>query len=169
MQEANTWLSRVGQSPNEGMHNILCPTMAVLIKNELMEHPDPNVKVVVTSCLTEVIRITAPYGPYDDDAMKVRLFTILMMKWWFLYIWFWPLLHVWFQEVFKKIVETFAKLDDMNNPSFERRVSTLASVAQDHCFVLMLDLDLNHLILDMFRHFFKTVSYETSPAFNFFS
>lgn len=80
MQEANTWLSRVGQSPNDDMHYILWPIMAVLIKNELIEHTDPNVNVVVTSCLTEIIRITAPYGPYDDDAMKVRFYTILLMK-----------------------------------------------------------------------------------------
>ncbi|CAL5031186.1 unnamed protein product [Urochloa decumbens] len=131
LEAAETWLSRVDQSPHEGMHNTLRPTMAVLITNELLEHPDPNVKVAVTSCLTEVTRITAPEAPYDDDVMK---------------------------EVFKRIVETFAELDDMNSPSFQRRVSILDSVARVRCCVLMLDLDLDHLILDMFRHFFKSVS-----------
>ncbi|CAN6235539.1 unnamed protein product [Urochloa humidicola] len=131
LEAAETWLSRVDQSPHEGMHNTLRPTMAVLITNELLEHPDPNVKVAVTSCLTEVTRITAPEAPYDDDVMK---------------------------EVFKRIVETFAELDDMNSPSFQRRVSILDSVARVRCCVLMLDLDLDHMILDMFRHFFKTVS-----------
>ncbi|KAL5650079.1 hypothetical protein ACJX0J_040888, partial [Zea mays] len=129
--EAETWLSRVDQSPPEGMYNALRPTMAVLITNELLEHPDPNVKVALTSCLTEVTRITAPEAPYDDDVMK---------------------------DVFKRIVETFAELDDMNNPSFARRVSILDSVARVRCCVLMLDLDLDHMILDMFRHFFKTAS-----------
>ncbi|RCV34391.1 hypothetical protein SETIT_7G156600v2 [Setaria italica] len=131
LSDAETWLSRVDQSPDEDMHNTLRPTMAILITNELLEHPDPNVKVAVTSCLTEVTRITAPEAPYDDDVMK---------------------------DVFKRIVEAFAELDDMNSPSFQRRVSILDSVARVRCCVLMLDLDLDHLILDMFRHFFKTAS-----------
>ncbi|CAL5026603.1 unnamed protein product [Urochloa decumbens] len=131
LEAAETWLSRVDQSPHEGMHNTLHPTMVVLITNELLKHSDPNVKVAVTSCLTEVTRITAPEAPYDDDVMK---------------------------DVFKRIVETFAELDDMNSPSFQRRVSILDSVARVRCCVLMLDLDLDHLILDMFRHFFKAVS-----------
>ncbi|CAO2042879.1 unnamed protein product [Urochloa humidicola] len=131
LEAAETWLSRVDQSPHEGMHNTLRPTMAVLITNELLKHPDPKVKVAVTSCLTEVTRITAPEAPYDDDVMK---------------------------DVFKRIVETFAELDDMDSPSYQRRVSILDSVARVRCCVLMLDLDLDHLILDMFRHFFKAVS-----------
>ena len=62
------------------------------------------------------------------------------------------------QAVFKRIVDTFADLDEMNSPSFSRRVSILDSVARVRCCVLMLDLDLDHMILDMFRHFFKTAS-----------
>ncbi|CAD6263169.1 unnamed protein product [Miscanthus lutarioriparius] len=131
LEEAEMWLSRVDQSPPESMYNALRPTMAVLITNELLEHSDPNVKVALTSCLTEVTRITAPEAPYDDDVMKA---------------------------VFKRIVDTFADLDVMNSPSFSRRVSILDSVARVRCCVLMLDLDLDHMILDMFRHFFKTAS-----------
>ncbi|KAJ1271765.1 hypothetical protein BS78_06G150800 [Paspalum vaginatum] len=131
LEETENWLSRVEQSPPENMYNTLRPTMAALITNELLEHPHPNVKVAVTSCLTEVTRITAPEAPYDDDVMK---------------------------EVFKRIVDTFAELDNTNSPSFERRVSILDSVARVRCCVLMLDLDLDHLVLEMFRHFFKTIS-----------
>ncbi|WVZ86296.1 hypothetical protein U9M48_033101 [Paspalum notatum var. saurae] len=139
LEEAESWLSRVDQSPPESMYNTLRPTMAALITNELLEHPDPNVKVAVTSCLTEVTRITAPDAPYDDDVMK---------------------------EVFKRIVDTFAELDNTNSPSFERRVSILDSVARVRCCVLMLDLDLDHLILEMFRHFFKTISTRLSEQNN---
>jgi hypothetical protein len=81
VQEAVFWLSRVDQSPPESMYNALRPTMAVLITNELLEHADPNVKVAITSCLTEVTRITAQEGaPYDDDVMKVRFVAILGME-----------------------------------------------------------------------------------------
>ncbi|XP_062184176.1 sister chromatid cohesion protein PDS5 homolog C-like isoform X2 [Phragmites australis] len=131
LQEADTWLVRVGQSPPESTFNTLRPTMATLITKELLEHPDPDIKVAVTSCLTEVTRITAPEAPYDDDIMK---------------------------DVFKRIVETFADLDDMDSPSFARRASILDSVARVRCCVLMLDLDLDHLIVDMFRNFFKAIS-----------
>ncbi|CAO2149230.1 unnamed protein product [Urochloa humidicola] len=108
------------------MHNTLRPTIAVFITNELLEHPDPNVKVVVTFYLTEVTRITAPEAHYDDDVIKVRFLAIVVIK---LYV-----LTVttcrWFQDVFKRIVDTFAELDDMYSPSFQRRVSILDSVAR---------------------------------------
>jgi len=68
------------------MYNALRPTMAVLITNELLEHSDPNVKVALTSCLTEVTRITAPEAPYDDDVMKVRFVALLGMERWCLYV-----------------------------------------------------------------------------------
>ncbi|KAL6652446.1 hypothetical protein ACP70R_011371 [Stipagrostis hirtigluma subsp. patula] len=131
LQEAYTWLERVDQNPPEGMFNTLRPTMARLISSELLEHPDPDVKVAVTSCLTEVTRITAPEAPYDDDVMK---------------------------DVFKRIVEAFADLGDMDSPSFPRRASILDSVARVRCCVLMLDLDLDHLIVDMFRYFLRAIS-----------
>jgi hypothetical protein len=54
--------------------------------NELLEHPDPNVKVALASCLTEVTRITAPDAPYDDDVMKVRFVALLGMERWCLYV-----------------------------------------------------------------------------------
>ena len=40
----------------------------------------PNVKVALTSCLTEVTRITAPEAPYDDDVMKVTFVALLGME-----------------------------------------------------------------------------------------
>ena len=79
------WLSRVDQSPPESMYSALCPTMDVLITNGLLEYPDPNVLVAVTSCLTQVTRITAPEA-HDDDVMKVRLVGLLGMEQWCLYV-----------------------------------------------------------------------------------
>ncbi|XP_062226089.1 sister chromatid cohesion protein PDS5 homolog C-like isoform X2 [Phragmites australis] len=139
LQEADTWLVRVLQAPPEGMLNTLRPTMSALITKELLEHPDPDIKVAVTSCLTEVTRITAPEAPYDDDIMK---------------------------DVFKRIVETFADLDDMDSPSFARRASILESVATTRCCALMLDLDLDHLAVDMFRNLFKAISLDHSENIN---
>ncbi|PNT73327.1 hypothetical protein BRADI_2g57070v3 [Brachypodium distachyon] len=70
LEEADTWLSRVDQSPPTSISNALHPTMEALTKKGLLNHPDPGVKVAVASCLTEVTRITAPEAPYEDDVMR---------------------------------------------------------------------------------------------------
>ncbi|EEE61275.1 hypothetical protein OsJ_15354 [Oryza sativa Japonica Group] len=131
MEEAETWLARVDQSPPESMHKALRPTMSALIKKELLDHSVPDIKLAVASCLTEVTRITAPEAPYDDDVMK---------------------------DVFTRVVEAFEKLDDMESPSYARRVAMLETVAKVRSCVLMLDLDCDDLIRDMFHHFFRTIS-----------
>ncbi|KAK3144336.1 hypothetical protein QOZ80_4AG0311680 [Eleusine coracana subsp. coracana] len=59
------------------------------------------------------------------------------------------------KEVLQRIVDTFADLGDINSPSYERRVSILDTVASVRCCILMLDLNMDHLILDMFHHLFK--------------
>uniref|UniRef100_A0A0D9W6T6 Tudor domain-containing protein n=1 Tax=Leersia perrieri TaxID=77586 RepID=A0A0D9W6T6_9ORYZ len=131
LEETETWLSRVDQSPPESMHKALRPTMTALIQKELLDHTDPDVKLAVASCLTEVTRITAPEAPYDDDVMR---------------------------DVFARVVEAFEKLNDMESPSFARRVAMLETVAKVRSCVLMLDLDCDDLIRDMFHHFFRTIS-----------
>jgi hypothetical protein len=56
------------------MLDIVSPSKVVLISRNLLDHSDPDVKLVVTSCLVELVRITAPESPYDDDVMKVMCF-----------------------------------------------------------------------------------------------
>jgi hypothetical protein len=60
--------------------------------------------------------------------------------------------------VFSIIVESFRKLDDTESPSFARRASILETVAKVRSCVVMLDLELDDLIQDMFKHFFTTMS-----------
>lgn len=45
--------------------------MKALVANELLKHPDIDVKVAVASCISEITRITAPDAPYEDEQMKV--------------------------------------------------------------------------------------------------
>lgn len=132
LEEADTWLSRVDQSPPTSISNALRPTMEALTKKGLLNHPDPGVKVAVASCLTEVTRITAPEAPYEDDVMR-DVFTAI-------------------------VVEAFGNLDDMDSPSFAKRVSILETVAKVRSCVLMLDLECEDLIRDTFHHFFRTIS-----------
>ncbi|GJN02424.1 hypothetical protein PR202_ga19774 [Eleusine coracana subsp. coracana] len=128
LEEAETWLVRLNQEKTSSTPGILSPIKGILISRDLLDHPNPDVKLAITSCLTEVTRLTAPDSPYDNDVMK---------------------------EVFQRIVDTFADLGDINSPSYEKRVSILDTVASVRCCILMLDLNMDHLILDMFHHLFK--------------
>jgi hypothetical protein len=135
MQEAAKLLYRVNQCEVDRIHSALIPVMRALIKKELLDHTDPGVKLAVASCLTTLIKIRAPDPPYDDDVMK---------------------------DVLKLVVGVFCELDDVDCPSYGTRVSMLGTFARIRGCALLLDLDCNDLIRDMFHHFFRTVSYATS-------
>lgn len=77
MQEAEIWLSRVDQSPPDSTRTAIRPMMDALVREDLLNHPHPGVKVGIACCLTEVTRVSAPDPPYDDDVMRVSL---LMMN-----------------------------------------------------------------------------------------
>lgn len=61
------------------------------------------------------------------------------------------------QEVFQRIVQAFENLDDVSSRSFPKRVSVLETVAKVRSCVVMLDLECDSLITEMFRHFLKTI------------
>ncbi|WVZ74635.1 hypothetical protein U9M48_022796 [Paspalum notatum var. saurae] len=137
LNEAEECLLKVEQSPPESTSNAVRPATEALVKKELLGHADPNVRLAVASCISEITRITAPDAPYDDDAMK---------------------------DVFSLIVGAFQNLDDIESPFFGRRASILDTVAKVRSCVVMLDLECDDLINDMFHHFLKTVSPGHSEA-----
>ncbi|KAG2659749.1 hypothetical protein PVAP13_1KG380000 [Panicum virgatum] len=120
LKEVEDCLLKVEQSPPESTSNAIRPATEALVRKELMGHTDPNVRLAVASCISEITRITAPDAPYDDDAMR--------------------------------------HLDDIENPFFGRRASILDTVAKVRSCVVMLDLECDDLINDMFHHFLRTVS-----------
>ncbi|RZC79402.1 hypothetical protein C5167_003645 [Papaver somniferum] len=123
-------LSKVEQSPSESMHSALTPSIKALVANELLRHPDVDVKVSVASCISEITRITAPDAPYEDDQMK---------------------------EIFQLIVGSFEKLYDTSSRSYHKRASILETVAKVRSCVVMLDLECDGLIIEMFQHFLKAI------------
>ncbi|PUZ76524.1 hypothetical protein GQ55_1G298000 [Panicum hallii var. hallii] len=131
LKEVEDCLLKVEQSPPESTSNAIRPATEALVRKELMGHTDPNVRLAVASCISEITRITAPDAPYDDDAMR---------------------------DVFSLIVGAFQHLDDIQNPFFGRRASILDTVAKVRSCVVMLDLECDDLINDMFHHFLRTVS-----------
>lgn len=130
LDRVESCLSRVDQSPPDSMQNALSPSLKALIADKLLRHTDDDVKVAVASCISEITRITAPEAPYDDDQMK---------------------------EVFQLIVSSFENLHDEVSRSYAKRTSILETVAKVRSCVVMLDLECDALILEMFQHFLKTI------------
>ncbi|AES59134.1 nucleic acid-binding protein, putative [Medicago truncatula] len=123
-------LSKVEQSPSKSIQKALSPSLKALISDKLIKHSDVGVKVALASCLSELTRITAPDGPYNDHQMK---------------------------EVLRLIVSSFENLHDMSSRWYETRISILETVAKVRLCVVMLDLECDALILEMFRLFLKTI------------
>ncbi|XP_028801530.1 sister chromatid cohesion protein PDS5 homolog [Neltuma alba] len=120
----------VEQSPTKSIQNALSTSLKALIVDKLVRHSNDDVKVSVASCITEIARITAPDCPYDDHQMRV---------------------------VFQSIVSSFENLNDKSSRLYAKTTSILVTFAQTRLFIVMLDLDCDALILEMFRHFFKAV------------
>ncbi|CAM8892357.1 unnamed protein product [Rhodiola kirilowii] len=123
-------LSYVEQQPPVEMQDALCPAFKALVINELLKHADIDVRVGVTACLTEISRITAPDVPYSDELMK---------------------------EVFRLTISAFEGLSDNSSKSFAKRVSILETVARVRSCAVLLDLECDSLVVEMFRNFYKCI------------
>ncbi|XP_057454096.1 sister chromatid cohesion protein PDS5 homolog C-like [Lotus japonicus] len=123
-------LSTVDQRPANHVQESLVPLMKALISAELLRHPDEDVKISVTSCLAEITRITAPDSPYDDEQMK---------------------------EVFKLKVSAFEKLCHVSGRGYEKALAILENVWKVRSSLVMLDLECDDLVIEMFHHFFGVV------------
>ncbi|KAI3990683.1 hypothetical protein MKX01_022983 [Papaver californicum] len=128
--EVEAFLLKVDQSPFKSMQKAISPLVKALSADDLLRHIDTDVKVAVASCITEITRITAPEAPYSDDQMK---------------------------DIFELIVATFERLFDTSDRSYSKRVSILHTVAKVQSCVVMLDLECDSLILEMFKHFLNTI------------
>ncbi|KAL5225230.1 hypothetical protein ABZP36_011869 [Zizania latifolia] len=124
-------LHGVEQSPESSVMETIQPCLKAVARDEFLKHHDEDVKVLLATCFCEITRITAPEAPYDDDVLR---------------------------DMFHLIVGTFSGLNDVNSQSFGRRVSILETVARYRACVVMLDLECNDLIADMFRSFLEIIS-----------
>ncbi|CAI9759700.1 unnamed protein product [Fraxinus pennsylvanica] len=123
-------LSKVEQSPGKSMQAALSPLLKALVADELLKHSDIDVKVAVASCINEITRITAPDAPYDDDRMK---------------------------DIFQLIVSSFEHLYDKSSRSYAKRAMILETVSKVRSCVIMLDLECDQMIIEMFQHFLKAI------------
>lgn len=104
----------------------LKPAEEALISNALMRHEEVDVRITVVSCISEIIRLTAPKEPYDEDQMK---------------------------DFFKLVNTAYQKLPSMAGRAYSKAVSIIQTVSSCHTCVLMLDLELHDTIVEMFHLF----------------
>ncbi|XAR65765.1 hypothetical protein NMG60_11010002 [Bertholletia excelsa] len=131
LKQSATCLSELDQSPTKSMMESMQPFLNAIVKPELLKHQDREVKLLVATCVCEITRITAPEAPYSDDILK---------------------------EIFQLIVSTFTGLSDTSGPSFGRRVVILETLARYRSCVVMLDLECDDLVEQMFSTFFSVIS-----------
>ncbi|XP_050367583.1 sister chromatid cohesion protein PDS5 homolog A [Argentina anserina] len=127
LKQAASCLSELDQSPPASTLESMQLLLDAIVKPELLKHQDRDVKLLVATCICEITRITAPEAPYSDDVLK---------------------------DVFHLIVSTFSGLKDTSGPSFSRRVLILETLAKYRSCVVMLDLECDDLVTEMFNTFF---------------
>ncbi|KAM1124110.1 sister chromatid cohesion protein PDS5 homolog A [Malus sylvestris] len=127
LKQAASCLSDLDQSPPASMLESMQPLLNAIVKPELLKHQDRDVKLLVATCICEITRITAPEAPYSDEVLK---------------------------DIFHLIVGTFSGLKDTSGPSFGRRVLILETLAKYRSCVVMLDLECDDLVNEMFSTFF---------------
>ncbi|KAL5722287.1 hypothetical protein ACHQM5_005825 [Ranunculus cassubicifolius] len=89
-----------------------------------------DVRVLVASCLCQIIRVLAPDPPYNDKTLR---------------------------EIFTLLISMFMELSDTKSPYFTRRVKILETIARLKCCVIMMGLGCDDLVLEMFNIFFSVI------------
>ncbi|PON57276.1 Armadillo-type fold containing protein [Parasponia andersonii] len=129
-------LSNVEQSPPTLVQRALLPTMEALISIELLRHSNMDLKVSVVSCITQVMRITAPECPYDDECMK---------------------------EIFQLTLAAFEKLSLRSGRCYTKAGCILDVFSKIRSSMMMLDLDCHELVLEMFQIFLDYIRSDHPP------
>ncbi|KAL5071081.1 hypothetical protein RYX36_021968 [Vicia faba] len=128
-------LSILDHDPPMQIQGSLVLPMKTLISDQLLRHADEDVKISVTACLTQITRITAPDAPYDDELMK---------------------------EFLKLAVSAFEKLSHVSGRSYEKAISILENFSKIKMFLIMLDLECDDLVMEMFQQFLRIISTDSN-------
>ncbi|RVW94092.1 Sister chromatid cohesion protein PDS5 [Vitis vinifera] len=95
-----------------------------------LKHGNCVVKVSAVACISEITRITAPDAPYNDNQMT---------------------------EIFQLTVASFENLSDTTSPCYSKAISILKSFATYRWCLVMLDLECDQIIIDMFQLFLNVI------------
>lgn len=123
LEETDNLLSQVDQSPAISM--LTSPSMLItaLVSEELLKHSNFAIQVAVTSCLSEIIRGMVPDTPYSDKTMH---------------------------DIFSLMISSFASLTHKSTYINAKGFRILETTANVRYCINMLDLNCEHMIVEMF-------------------
>ncbi|XP_042003396.1 uncharacterized protein LOC121752401 isoform X10 [Salvia splendens] len=119
-------LSGTPQKYKKLLETFLQPCKEALITRDLIGHSELDVRVSVASCISQIIRITAPDEPYGEVDMK---------------------------EFFNIANSAFGRFPCMYGRAYSKAVSILHTMSFSESCLMMLDLELHDSILHMFHLF----------------
>ncbi|KAL3613623.1 hypothetical protein CASFOL_042548 [Castilleja foliolosa] len=132
LEKSASLLAKVWQQPPVSTCFSLLPTMKALVTDEVLRHKDVDVHVAVASCFNELTRITCPDPPYDDDVMM---------------------------DFFRLFMVAFRQLSscESDGQNYSRALLILETMAKVRSFLMLLDIDSDGLIVEMFQLFLTIV------------
>ncbi|CAN6479783.1 unnamed protein product [Victoria cruziana] len=137
LKQTESCLSEIDQSPSKSLLGSIQSCANAVAKEEFLKHQDGDVQLLVAACICETMRIMAPEPPYNDDVLK---------------------------EAFSLIVRTLSSLNEINSPSFGRSTAILETLAKYRSCVVMLDLECNNLVAEVFTTFLSVASNDHPEA-----
>ena len=137
LDEVENLLAYVEQVPSKSMQDALFPSVKALINNKLLRHAKMDVNVSVVSCIIEITRITTPDAPYKDGQMK---------------------------EIFQLIVAACENMSHVSTRSYKKVTSILDTITKVKLCFVMLDLECDALVVEMFQSFLKMIRSNHPPA-----
>ncbi|CAI9115357.1 OLC1v1016244C1 [Oldenlandia corymbosa var. corymbosa] len=126
LEQAGSALGGLKQRESENQV-VVRPFRDFLIKYKLFQHKDKDIRLLVATCVCEIIRAEAPDPSFTDEVLR---------------------------DIFTLLLSIFGETVDITSPYFSRRVKLLDTVAKLKFCVLMLDSGCEDLVLEMFKIFF---------------
>ncbi|XP_027089309.1 sister chromatid cohesion protein PDS5 homolog D-like isoform X1 [Coffea arabica] len=130
-------LSIVGQDPSSLIQDGLLPSMMALISDRLLRHPNTDVRISVMSCICEVLRISAPHQPYENERMK---------------------------DIFRLTLAAFEKLSLFSGRCYAKALHILEIVAKVRCCIILLDIGCDSLVTKIFEVLLSTIKFNHPQA-----
>ncbi|CDP17601.1 unnamed protein product [Coffea canephora] len=130
-------LSIVGQDPSSLIQDGLLPSMMALISDRLLRHPNTDVRISVMSCICEVLRISAPHQPYENERMK---------------------------DIFRLTLAAFEKLSLFSGRCYAKALHILEIVAKVRCCIILLDIGCDSLVTNIFEVLLSTIKFNHPQA-----
>ncbi|KAK1422159.1 hypothetical protein QVD17_25081 [Tagetes erecta] len=111
------------------------PLSDSILKHGLLQQKDKDVRLLVSICVCEILRILAPKPGFSDAD---------------------------FRDIFQLLLGMFGELADTKSPYYSKRVELLETIANFNFCVIMLDVGCEDLVQKMFKIFFGVIRKEHS-------